>query len=180
MDKNLKILLIFLFILVCMFAIIIGYKKGKKRALIYKSSDVIIMQSQNLQENQNKAEILSPKPILFKVVKESLRPYNYSIKLQNIEEKFSIIDEKGNLFKGSQSDQLFFNLFSLNVLDNDIKKEDILQKAIKFNIEKSQEEEHYKGMVDADDFKEKEKVSPSLKKKDIKSPKHLIYTNVNE
>lgn len=178
MDKNLKNLLVFLFIIICVFAIIIGYKKGKKRALIYKSSDDIIMQSQNLQENQNSSEILSPKPILFKVAKESLKPYNYSIKLQNIEEKFSIIDEKGNLFRGSQSEQLSFNLFSLNVLDNDIKKEDTLQKAIKFDIEKSPKEEHYKGMVEADDFKEKEKVSPSLKKEKLKSPKPLIYTNV--
>ncbi len=179
MDKNIKNLLIFLFCVIWIIAIIIGYNKGKKNANRDRSSDNAFSIAGTSDMEKNFDSLLPPKPILFKINDEVFEPYTYKIKIDNIDEKLSIIDEKGNVVEGSQSDKLAFNAFSFNIMDKDIKKEDALKKMIKFDIEKDVQEEHYKGMLDEFDIKDDVKKNKKENKgsDNIKDPEHLIYTN---
>ncbi|MBU1078065.1 MAG: hypothetical protein KKH98_12280 [Spirochaetes bacterium] len=183
MDNNLKYLFIFIFILIWMFAIIIGYKKGKQKAEISSTKYEIVFETDRNDEEKSslRLNLLEPKPILFKTPEEAFEPQNYSVKINNIEENFNIIDEKGNLLKGSQSEELSLGLFSLNIFDNDIKKEESLQEAIKFEVEEDTKEEHYKGMPEEGDIMRtpmkpmKSRVTNAGKK--VKDPAAVIYTN---
>ena len=178
MEKNLKYLLIFVFIIFWVIAIIIGYKKGKKNRTQRYVSENIIHLDKNLSSVPVKEKLLQPKPILFKLNPQVFEPYDYSLKIDNMKEKLTIINEKGDEVKPSQSDKMVFDSFTLNILDHDLRKEESLKKVIQFPIEKGPEEEFYKGMVEPKDETTNMEMKEQIAQTNLlKKPEHLIYTN---
>lgn len=200
MSKNLKYLLGFLFFIIWVIAIIIGYNKGKKATFQNTTSDSIVTLDKELPSVSDEKKLLAPKPLLFKLDQQIFKPFDYSIKIGYMAEDITIIDEKGNRLKPSQSDKMALDLFTINIMDHDLREEESLKKAIQFPIEKGAEEEYYRGMVEESDKENKMefKKEPSqeqnregfqgynkegtntgkLKSSErLKSPGYQIYTN---
>lgn len=178
MDKNLKYLFIFLFVIILVIAVIIGFNKGKKKKRQKIISEGIIQLDKKPSSVSKDNKLLQPKPILFKLSQQVFEPFDYSLKIKNMEDKLTIIDEKGNELKPSQSDRLTFDSFTLDILDHDIKKEESLKKAIRFSIEKKPDEEYYKGMAEpGDGNSNSETKSQTAKTNSLKNPQYQIFTN---
>lgn len=178
MDKNLKYLFIFIFVVVWIVAVIIGYNKGKKNRGQRVVSEGIIHLNKEFSSAYIDKKLLQPKPILFKLDQQVFEPVDYSLKIENMEEKLTIIDEKGNELKPSQSDRMSFDSFTLNILDHDLIKEESLKKAIRFSIEKEPDEEHYRGMAElGDENNDIETKKQSAETNLLKNPEHQIFTN---
>ena len=163
MNKKTYTILIVIFAVIWVVGIIIGYKKGKvaqKKAKGYAEVKLSFRKKARLS-------IMEAEPILFSVDKTLLEPEEYQYKI-NIENKFSLIDEKGNKSADSFNPAVD-EVFSFNILDSDIKAEKDLKKQIMFDNKDETEEaktEYYKGFVDNEDTDE------------IKDSKYEVYTNL--
>ncbi len=178
MDKILKYLFISLFVIILVIAVIIGFNKGKKKRRQIIISGEAIQLDKRLSSALKDKKLLQPKPILFKLSQQVFEPFNYSLKIENMEDKLTIIDEKGDELKPDQSDRLTFDSFALNILDHDIRKEESLKKAIRFTIEKAPDEEYYKGMAEPGDENTGTEIKSRIAETNpLKNPEHQIFTN---
>ena len=168
-KKSLYAVLMILFFIMWIGGIIIGYKKGKKKAekgRIYLQHKKIYQMGISIN---TKKKIMESYPVLYESEKEVFIPVKYNLKL-NIEERFSIIDEKGNPIQ-SKTISLDTRAFVYNIIDTDIKTSEELKKLIKFKDEdENLKEEFYKGIPE--EFEE-----DNFNKK-IKDPNYEIHTNL--
>jgi len=175
---NIKKILGLFFFFILIIGIIFGYRYGKKLA----SKNSHFLNEENIyfendikkgKENRLMARLLQPLPEIFEFKEKSFGPLYYPLKVYNINEKMDIINEKGEKVSSLQSEKLTFNIFALNLLDSDLKKENELQKIVKFKIEPEPEAEYYPGIVENNLEKREGKTNVSK----VKVPNPETFTN---
>jgi len=101
-------------------------------------------QSQEFEFKPPKSKnIMQPKFKIYDISENYPKPVSYSYKIF-IKEKLIIVDETGKKLEEPSPD---YKLFSINIIDYDIKPEEELQKNIKFEFEPSLKEEYYPGLI---------------------------------
>ncbi|MBN1898460.1 MAG: hypothetical protein JW827_06755 [Spirochaetes bacterium] len=148
-NKSVLALLVFLFILIWIIAIFIGYQKGKK---IAKDDARTLYESYDLEEKKDSSDILQKSimkaiPLPFEPSFERFTPVDYIYRI-SMKDRLKIIDEEGNVIKSSSPAADFYNLFAYRIIDTDIKTEDELKEKVKFQLEAQAEEEYYPGIME--------------------------------
>ncbi len=167
MDKKIiYILLVFLFLVLWIGGIIIGYKKGKKSYNYKITKDREYEFLYDKERRGGIVHIIEAYPLIISLQPASLEPHLYTYKV-NIKDNLNIINEKGEIINNKLSSK--YNYFNYKIIDDDLKNK-VENKYKKSNINNEESintnnVEHYKGFIDNTE-------------NEIKESDYAIYSNL--
>ncbi len=167
MDKKIiYILLVFLFLVLWIGGIIIGYKKGKKSYNYKITKDREYEFLYDKERRGGIVHIIEAHPLIISLQPTSLEPHLYTYKI-NMKDNLNIINEKGEIINNKLSTK--YNYFTYKIIDDDLKNK-VENKYKKSNINNEESintnnVEHYKGFIDNTE-------------NEIKESDYAIYSNL--